>query len=144
MILSQGISRIRNRVIARVFQKVQLMEEWGNGYSRITQACQQNGCPEPLWEEYGTTIRVTLFPRRETPIIVELASEESLIERHNALLKLLKEKPLSFHEIYAHFPGTSERTIRYDLSYLKEMKYVQSKGIGRATVWQLTKNQPEQ
>ncbi|RLB92362.1 MAG: hypothetical protein DRH50_09805, partial [Deltaproteobacteria bacterium] len=30
-----GVSKIRNRVIARVFRELGLMEEWGTGYRRV-------------------------------------------------------------------------------------------------------------
>lgn len=57
-----GVSRIRNPVIARVFKELKLIEEWGSGYKRIKEVCQNEGYPEPLWEELGTVMRVTFFP----------------------------------------------------------------------------------
>jgi predicted HTH transcriptional regulator len=32
------VSRIRNRVIVRVLRQLGLVEEWGTGYRRVTQA----------------------------------------------------------------------------------------------------------
>jgi len=61
-----GVSRIRNPVIARVFGELDLIEEWGSGYKRIKEACQKDGYPEPIWEEYGTVMRVTFYPHSET------------------------------------------------------------------------------
>ena len=66
-----GVSRIRNPVIARVFGELNLVEEWGSGYKRIKEACQQGGYPEPHWEELGTVLRVTFFPH---PDFVQEAS----------------------------------------------------------------------
>src|SRR3990167_1562257 len=60
-----GVSRIRNPVIARVFSELGLVEEWGSGYKRIKEACQQGGYPEPQWEELGNVLRVTFFPHPE-------------------------------------------------------------------------------
>lgn len=60
-----GVSRIRNPVIARVFGELELVEEWGSGYKRIKDACQKGGYPEPVWEEFGTVLRVTFFPHPE-------------------------------------------------------------------------------
>ena len=57
-----GVSKIRNRVIARVFRELNLIEEWGSGYQRITTACQEGGYPQPEWEEFGVALRVTFFP----------------------------------------------------------------------------------
>jgi len=43
--LKAGVSRIRNRVIVRVLRELGLVEEWGTGYRRVTQACEQGGYP---------------------------------------------------------------------------------------------------
>lgn len=46
-----GISRIRNRIIARTFRELGLMEEWGSGYKRVTDSCTRGGYPVPEWQE---------------------------------------------------------------------------------------------
>jgi predicted HTH transcriptional regulator len=53
-----GVSHVRNKVIARVFRELHLMEEWGTGYRRIKEGCQSGGYLIPTWEEIGITIRV--------------------------------------------------------------------------------------
>ena len=57
--LRHGVSKLRNRVIGRVFHELGLIEQWGSGIQRMTQACLQAGLPEPLFEELGTGFRVT-------------------------------------------------------------------------------------
>ncbi len=57
--LKAGTSRIRNRVLARVFRKMSLIEEWGSGYKRIITACREEGYPIPDWYELGSAIRVS-------------------------------------------------------------------------------------
>jgi len=66
--LKAGVSKIRNRVIARVFREMGLMEEWGSGYKRVIHACQSGGYPEPDWEELGTAFRVIFHPH---PAVLE-------------------------------------------------------------------------
>lgn len=60
-----GVSRIRNRVIARVLRELGLIEEWGTGYLRITEACHEGGYPAPEWEERGPCLRVVFRPHPE-------------------------------------------------------------------------------
>lgn len=60
-----GVSQIPNRVIARVFRELTLMEEWGSGYRRIVNACRTNGHPEPEWRELGAAMRVVFYPHPE-------------------------------------------------------------------------------
>ena len=57
----QGVSKIRNRVIARVFREVNLIEQWGSGFRRILQEAEEQHLREPVIEEVGMKVRVTVF-----------------------------------------------------------------------------------
>ncbi|KAF0207127.1 MAG: helix-turn-helix domain-containing protein [Actinomycetota bacterium] len=59
-----GVSKLRNRVIGRVFREAGLIEQWGSGIQRMREACLTAGLGEPLIEEVATTFRVTLFATR--------------------------------------------------------------------------------
>lgn len=48
-----GLNKIRNRVVTRTFRELGLMEEWGSGYKRVVDFCEQQGYPIPEWEEGG-------------------------------------------------------------------------------------------
>ena len=43
--IQRGVSKLRNRVIGRVFQALGLIEQWGSGIQRMTAACQEQGLP---------------------------------------------------------------------------------------------------
>ncbi len=58
--LRRGISKLRNRVIGRVFHELGLIEQWGSGIQRMTAACSGAGLAPPVLEELGTRFRVTL------------------------------------------------------------------------------------
>jgi len=60
--LKAGVSRIRNRGIVRVLRELGLVEEWGTGYRRVTQACEEGGYPPPTWQEPGSALRVIFQP----------------------------------------------------------------------------------
>ena len=62
--LRAGVSRLRNRVIGRVFKELGLIEQWGSGIQRMTAACVQAGLPEPDLVELGLRFRVTLRTAR--------------------------------------------------------------------------------
>ena len=63
--LKAGVSRIRNRVIARVFHELLLMEEWGSGYKRIIDACKDAGYPEPKVGRAGNDGTGHFLPSRK-------------------------------------------------------------------------------
>jgi ATP-dependent DNA helicase RecG len=41
--LREGLSRVRNRVLARVFDELGLIEQWGTGIQRMIDACTRAG-----------------------------------------------------------------------------------------------------
>ncbi len=68
--IQKGISKLRNRVLGRVFQELGLAEHWGTGIQRMAAACHDRGLDAPKFEEIGTHFRVTLSAiRRHAPAI---------------------------------------------------------------------------
>ncbi len=64
--IRQGVSKLRNRVIGRVFHELGLIEQWGSGVRRMIRASEDAGLPVPEFEEIGTGFRVTLHGGRRT------------------------------------------------------------------------------
>lgn len=65
-----GYSRLRNRVIGRVFRELKLIEQWGSGLQRIIETCKKMGLEEPLFEEEHNQFRITLFSSKKRKILV--------------------------------------------------------------------------
>ncbi len=74
-----GSSRIRNRVIARVFRELKLIEQWGSGLRRIVEACRNQGLKLPFLEELNNQFRLTLYSEKVTEMVV-LPWAEQLLE----------------------------------------------------------------
>ncbi len=86
--LHHGISKLRNRVIGRIFHTLGLIEQWGSGVQRMTAACTEMGLAPPRLEEIATRFRVTIFTERVGPpaldktdqvIVGALASRKGLL-----------------------------------------------------------------
>ena len=58
--IRQGISRLRNRVIGRVFKELGYIEQWGSGIQRATAECEAAGLAAPEFEERGFRFRVSV------------------------------------------------------------------------------------
>lgn len=69
--LEHGISKLRNRVIGRVFHALGLIEQWGSGIQRMTAACRDVGLAAPRLEEIATRFRVTIFTAQVTSPLLE-------------------------------------------------------------------------
>ena len=56
-----GKSRCRNEAIAEAFHYMRIIEAWGTGIPRMYHRSVEYGLPEPLFEEFGDGIKVTMF-----------------------------------------------------------------------------------
>jgi ATP-dependent DNA helicase RecG len=141
--LKAGVSKVRNRVLARVFHELKLMEQWGSGYKRMVEACEKGGYPEPKWEELSSAMRVTFYPHPISRTEKESqATHTPESERKDLILSFFKDgKSLPFREIYVRLAplDISERMLRYDLAHLKKEGLLISEGKGRATQWKIWK-----
>ena len=59
-----GKSKIRNKVIAEIFNKMDLIEQWGTGIQRIISRAKEYGLPKPEFMEIGETFRVNLYRKK--------------------------------------------------------------------------------
>jgi predicted HTH transcriptional regulator len=107
-----GVSRLRNRVIGRVFRDLKLIEQWGSGMGRMITACKDQGIRPPRFEEIGASFRVTLFSepvgKRTVPDWIDP------IMKHLSIHKEITTKEAS--KIWK----TSDRTARTRLRSLVE------------------------
>ena len=80
--LPQGISRLRNRTIGRVFHELGLVEQWGSGVQRMIATCREAGLVPPVWEEVGLRLRVTIYAGANSLP----PTNAGIAERHGATL----------------------------------------------------------
>lgn len=59
--IQEGVSKLRNRNIARVFKELKLIEQWGSGIQKIKKSCESCGFKAPMFEETGLSFRVTIY-----------------------------------------------------------------------------------
>ena len=111
--VKQGVSKIRNRVIARVFRELDLIEQWGSGFRRILREAEELGLTDPVIEEIGMRVRVTIFFAESHQIQVT----EQVTEQVTRLVHYLKDSDLSVKEMMSGLGLNHRPTFMYD--YLK-------------------------
>ena len=74
-----GSSRIRNRVIAKVFYQLKWIEQWGRGLQLIIKECEKRGLDAPKFEELNNQFRVTLYSAKKRTITSSDESEEKIV-----------------------------------------------------------------
>ena len=120
--LRSGISKLRNRVIGRVFHALGLVEQWGSGIQRMTDACLSAGIAPPELEEIATRFRVTVRTARTGARVVDPVDEI-------ILRALAPGKGLSTREI-AEAIDRSPRAARTRMASLVERGLVREIGTG--------------
>ncbi|WP_457767777.1 ATP-binding protein [Cyanobium sp. ULC084] len=108
--LLHGVSKLRNRVIGRIFHELGLIEQWGSGIQRMTAVCRDAGLPPPIFEEIANRFRVTIPTTPVGPTVVD-ATEQAI------LASLKRGKGLATSEIAASI-GLSTRATRTRLVQL--------------------------
>ncbi len=117
-----GSSRVRNRVIARVFRELKLIEQWGSGLRKIIESCVARGLKEPKFEELGNQFRVTLY--------ATIAHKVKLEEWQKEFIAYLKEKVEISTKEAAEFWGIATRNARLKLKELVEKGIIKKIGTG--------------
>lgn len=64
--------KIRNPVIARIFRELKLIEQWGSGVRNILREAQEQNLPEPIFEEIGTRLRLSVLLAEKNKETTEL------------------------------------------------------------------------
>ena len=120
--LPLGISKLRNRVLGRVFHALGLVEQWGSGAQRMIAECRDNGLPAPVWEEIGVRLRLTLRTEQVRPVTLDPTDQ--------AILDLLQGSEGRRTFEVAEGIGFSPRSARARLSRLVERGLVVVVGTG--------------
>lgn len=84
-----GRSKIRNKAIAEVFSRMEIVESWGTGIKRIMKRAQEYGLPEPEFLEIGDTFRVNLF-RKADKKPIKADKKPIKAEREKIILKYVQ------------------------------------------------------
>ena len=145
----------RNKLIARTFYKIGLIERWGTGTIKMIDECRKHGIPDPIFEEYTSGLSVQFIfeepigPRagkvnqkhHSDKVIQEASPLEKLSKRQLEILKILgRSEGLKAVEIKDQLlDPPAERTLREDLFELKKFGLIDSRGRARATIWFLRK-----
>jgi ATP-dependent DNA helicase RecG len=131
-------SRLRNPLIAGVFYRRGLIEQWGRGTQKIVTWCVAAGQPEPEFEEQAGAVVVRFLPTGYHP---PLRVSHDLTDRQREILQMLSDgQRWRFREILARLAEPpASRTLRDDLQMLKKVGLVDSGGRSTAARWWLNK-----
>ena len=77
--MKQGVSKIRNSVIARIFREAGLIEQWGSGVRRIFKEAGELGLPELQIMEIGMRMRFIVPLKEQITVYAKTGQVEAQV-----------------------------------------------------------------
>ena len=98
MLTRQHLSVLRNPIVADIFHRAGLIEQWGRGTNRVIEMCRKAGIAQPVFQESGPFAVVT-FPVRvgQTPQVgaqdeAQVGTKSGLSQDQVEILRLCRRE----------------------------------------------------
>lgn len=137
-----GKSRCRNAALGEAFHYMGIIEHWGTGIPKIIKRCEEYGIDEPVFEEFGDSIKVTLKRKvvsedgtgtKSTPSSTPSTPNTELME--NTIIEMVKDNPKISKKQMVEQLGISMYAVKKQLSSLRESGKVYFEGNSRTGKW---------
>jgi len=128
-------SRPWNPIIARVFYRRGIIEEWGRGTIKIAELVTSAGLPHPEIEDYRDCVTVRFWNPEYTPLQYH---DYDLTEQQRTVLTILEQSDgaMALRNIRTILGSqTDERRLSKDLVILRKKGLVTLSGTGRGALW---------
>lgn len=135
-------SQLRNDLIADVFYRRGIIEQWGRGTLKMIELTEEAGLIPPEFEERGGEIVIRFRPIHYVP---PRRVQRDLSDLQRQLLQLLGvEGSMALSEIMKKLPDdtAAKRTVQENLQTLRQLDLVDLEGHGRGARWSLDQPQP--
>ncbi len=133
-------SDVRNKVLAPVFKRLGLIDQWGNGLALIHNELKAYPNVRMTWKEAGLSFQVAF--ERMTLASVESTQEstqETLSKQSMAVLQLLREDVHITRNQIAEKLSVSPEAIKKHLTKLRRLGYIEHVGSTKNGYWKMLK-----
>lgn len=136
----EGYSKTRNKVIAKVFHHMGLIEEWGTGLGRILRQAESYHLKTPDFIEMDTAFRVNLY-RTEKAKSSEKgsakSSEKGSVKSSEKIIDAIRQNPSVTIEELAKITQTTTRSVEKNLKKLKDQNRIARIGAANGGKWEV-------
>ena len=134
-----GKSKIRNKVIAEIFNKMDLIEQWGTGIQRIINRAKEYGLPKPEFMEIGETFRVNLYRKKADKKPIKTADKKPIkVNRENLIMAYIKENGSISNMEARQILNLAESTTKRFLKNMVNEGLLLEKGERKSRIYVLT------
>ena len=150
-------SKTRNKLIAKAFKEVGLIERYGSGIRRIIDICSNYGVKQPVFEEVFNGFRAVLF-KEKTDVTKDVTKDVNdtvndtvkdtvkntvkvaISKNQKTILELIKARNNITAEELVDIVGINLRNIRLNISKLKAKGMIQRIGPDKGGYWKVLKS----
>lgn len=129
-------SKPRNKLIAKIFFDMGIIEQYGRGITKIKEECEKNSNSYPEWDNRLGTF-TTVYKRREKE--AEQGNKKTvktLSPLQRQILLYLRQNPsASRRQIKSELPKTTDNIIKYNLAQLQKMGLLKHNGANHGGEW---------
>lgn len=131
-LMCQGRSAHRNPSISHIFRAASISEGWGNGMRSIFESCSDYGLREPLVENSGIDVRVTIFRPNYSG---DPAPRDSQNDLRIRIMEIMECNPGATMSDICMDTGLTQRTVERIISNLKRDGAIGRTGSSRNGQW---------
>ena len=139
----RGRSSIRNKILASVCEKLNVIEGWGTGLKRIIDFCKEKNVEPPVFEEIGDLLRVNFYrpSYKNDHLSDSINKNDSLNDslklsdsENKVLSEIRKDAKITILDLVSK-TNLSEPTVNRTLKSLKEKKVLKREGSKKDGFW---------
>ena len=141
-----GRSEARNRILAKIFKELRLIEQWGTGLNRIIESCKEQGLNPPKIEEKNDFFDIELYrPKQESPLISidnpsdAVGKPSDCNDQERTVIKYILEQGSIKSKEVENLLNIKESRKRELLRIMVDKSLVVKEGKGRSTYYTLPK-----
>lgn len=128
-------SEARNRLLADLLTRTELMEKAGTGIKRVTDACKNNG--NNYIFDFTDSFWVTIETNAPLNVPINVPINVPLNERMKHLVMLINGDKIITVEELARQCAVSAKTIKRDIDYLKNKNILKRIGSKKTGQWEI-------
>jgi len=142
----EGISKIRNRAVAQVLSRMEIVESWGTGIKRIVNRSREYGLPDPEFHEFGETFRVNIYRKDDKKTRADKKpvkkAEKSPIERvrEDMIIAYIQKRGSISNKEARELLNLAESTTKRFLKQMLDENKIDIDGMGKGRKYILRLN----
>lgn len=129
---------LRNKLIAKIFFDMGIIEQYGRGITKIKEECEKNSNPYPEWDSRLGTFTTVYRTRTAKSDHIKTKTIKIITPFQKEIMLFLSQNPsASRKQLIEKFPSTTEGVLKNNLKRLKELGIIRHIGPRFGGKWEV-------